>query len=453
MRIFSSSTRFFGSKPLLGMMGNQKNIEIPTEIYRWHLHDAQVQNARVMENLEAANTAVGLNHTEFKVKLDLNYYRQPDVLMPEDPDFACEVIGDPVQEGTGYVYTLRLQGDNPAQTLPSWLLEAGRRWSKVWTTVQSEFNDKFGTQQFPGALQLENQVGAFAQQLTVTDKAMREQGRLGFEFTVQNPKTGKDEVIRSFLPYAEALMHNELHESMQAQYMYGKKQTRPADDAYWTKTGAGFREQLSESWRDFYSGPLDITTIRDFLLDIFHSRVDETDRNVVMMTGALGQLLFHDAVASQASGFLTVDNNFIERRPDKARRLLSFGAQFTHYQGPNGVEVSLMHTPVYDSKKYSKLEHPLYPGYTIDSGRMTFLDFGSTRQGTSGVSNNISIVSVKDTFRHFCITGSVGPMGPMTGGEKTSVAKAGYDVYVEGTGGLWIKDVTRAGELILDYEF
>lgn len=30
--------------------------------------------------------------------------------------------------------------------------------------------------------------------------------------------------------------------------------------------------------------------------------------------------------------------------------------------------------------------------------------------------------------------------------------KAGYDVYCQGSAGLWIKDVTRCGELIYDFE-
>lgn len=46
---------------------------------------------------------------------------------------------------------------------------------------------------------------------------------------------------------------------------------------------------------------------------------------------------------------------------------------------------------------------------------------------------------------------TVGPNGPVQGGQ-VSALKAGYDVFCEGTAGIWIKDVTRTGELIYDYE-
>ena len=47
---------------------------------------------------------------------------------------------------------------------------------------------------------------------------------------------------------------------------------------------------------------------------------------------------------------------------------------------------------------------------------------------------------------------TVGPNGPVKGGQA-GVLKAGYDMFTEGTAGLWIKDVTRCGELIFDAEY
>jgi len=307
---------------MIGMTGAKSygRKEIDTEIYRWYLQGAEEKTARVLENLEASNTTPGINNTTFRVKLDLDYYMRPDVLLPEDPDFPVEIVDGPIQDGAGYIYHLRLQGDDPSVFVPSNLLEVGAEWSKVWTSVASEYNQEFGTQQVPSSFKLESQVGAFAQKITVTDKAMRQEGRLAVDFLYTDPKTGKESKVSRFLPMWEAKMHDELYQGMEAQYTYGKKQTRQAPySKYWIKTGPGLREQLRDSWIQYYNGPLTTELMKEYLLDIFFSREDEQDRKVVAMTGTLGSL----------------------------------------------------------------------------SARMTFLDFGS-----SGGENNISMLSVKDTYRY-----------------------------------------------------
>lgn len=448
MKIYSSRSRFFTGKALLGMTGGKGYgvKEIDTEVYRWKLQGAEYKCARSMENVESGNPTPGINNTPFKIKVDLDYYSNPDVLLPEDNDFPLEIVDGPVQDGSGYVYTVRIQGDDPSVFMPSYLLETGREFDKVWTTVSSEYNERFGTQQYPSSFMLESQVGAFAQKFTVTDKAWRDQGKLSVDFLYTDPMTGKEQKITKFLPMAEAKMHDELYQSMEAQMWYGKKQTRPGHKGYWTKTGPGMRQQLRDSWIEYYNGTLTVNRLKNYLMDIFFTRENETDRKVVAMTGTLGSLMFHDMLASESASFLTVDTHFT-RELSKNPRHLSFGAQFTHYQGPEGIEVTLMKNPLYDSRRYCKRMHPQFPEFPIDSMRMTFLDFGTT-----GGENNISMLKVKDTYRYGYHAGTHTPTGPVKGGAVSALI-AGYDMFTEGTCGIWMKDVTRGGELIYDYEY
>lgn len=451
MKIYSSKTRFFTGKALIGMTGAKSYgvKEIENEVYRWKLQGAEYKCARVMENVESGNTAPGLNGVTFKIKLDLDYFQRPDVLMPEDSNYSLEIVDGPITDGNGYIYYVRLQGDSPENFLPTYLLEPGREFSCVWTTVRSEGNDEFGTQQFPSAFELEGQVGAFAQKLSVTDKAMRmdnrSQGRFGVEFMYTDPNTGKSVKVDKFLPMAESIMYNKFYESMEAQAMYGVKETRAGIDGYWTKTGAGIRQQLRGGHIEYYNGPLTVNKVKDYLLNIFFARENEGDRKVVAMTGTLGSIMFHDMLASEASSFLTVDTHFTQKLSENPRHL-SYGAQFTHYQGPEGIEMTVIKNPMYDSRKYEKRNHPIYTEFPIDSARFTFLDFGSE----SGESN-IQMVKVKDTYRRGYVMGTVGPMGPVQGGQAGAL-KAGYDIFVEGTMGIWMKDPTRGGELIYDYD-
>jgi len=117
-------------------------------------------------------------------------------------------------------------------------------------------------------------------------------------------------------------------------------------------------------------------------------------------------------------------------------------------QGPEGIEFSLIRSPFYDSRQYCKRMHPIYSEMPVDSARLTFMDFGSGRDGEQ----NVMLLNVQDTFRWGYTQGTVGPMGPVKGGVVGSL-KAGYDMFVEGTAGVLIVDASRGGELIYDYEF
>jgi hypothetical protein len=448
MKIYSSRSRFFTGKSLIGMTGAKGSLgtkEIDTELYRWRLQGAEERTAMSIENVEASTTP-GIGNTTFKIKLDIDYFAHPDVLFSEDNEWPLAIVNGPIADGTGFIYEVKIQTDSPAAYLDPALLEAGRQFNKVWTSIPSEYNQWFGTQQYPNSFMLENQVGFFGQAIHVTDKALRDQGRLEVEF-MYTDYAGKSTKVSKFMPMAEAKMWDEFYRSMEVQLVYGKKSTSPGKDKYWVKTGPGMREQLKDAWNLPYNGVLTVNMIQDYLMSIFYAREDEQNRKVVAMTGTLGSILFHNALVAVANGFLTVDTHFIEKVSSPVETPhLAYGAQFTRYRGPEGVIVDLIKNPMYDSNMYCKRYHPLYPDMTVDSARMTFLDFG-TSQGE----NNISMLKVKDSFSYGYTVGTVGPNGPVKGGQVGAL-KAGYDVYCQGSAGLWIKDVTRCGEVIYDFE-
>lgn len=238
---------------------------------------------------------------------------------------------------------------------------------------------------------------------------------------------------------------------MEVQMVYGKKSTQPGKQKYWIKTGPGLREQLKDSWTKYYNGTLTVNLMREYLMDIFFARKSEVDRAVTGITGTLGSINFHDALVAVANGFLTVDTHFLRNVPsDVQTPHLAFGAQFTRYTGPEGIVIDLNKNDMYDSREYCGRVHPQYPSRPIDSARISFLDFagGADTNGDS----NIMMLKVKDTFRWGYHSGTHTPTGPVKGGQ-VSALKAGYDVFTEGSAGLWIKDVTRCGELIYDYDY
>lgn len=214
--------------------------------------------------------------------------------MGEDNDFPIEIVDGPFQDGTGYIYVVRLQGDDPAAFFPPEYLEQGREFSKVWTSTASEYNERFGTQQVPASFMLESQLGTFAQKFTVTDKAWRDEGKMAVDFIYTDPRTGKETKASRFLPMFESKMHDELYMSMEAQMWFGKRQTKPNHKGYWIKTGPGAREQMRDGWIEYFNGTLTVERLKNYLMDIFLSRENEADRKVVAMTGTLGAMMFHE---------------------------------------------------------------------------------------------------------------------------------------------------------------
>ena len=252
-KIYSSKSDFFNIKPLTSMIGTKNVMEIDTEIYRWKLQGAEERTARIVELLDDANTTPGLNNTTFRIKLDVDYYSKPDVLLPEDNNIPLAIVDGPIQDGTGYIYIVKCQTDSPTVYLPQTYLQPGARFTKGWTSVASELNGDFGGQQAPNSFMLEHQVSFFAQKITVTDRAMREQGRLGVDFLVTDA-SGRESKVSKFLPFYEARMWDTFYKSMEVQMLLGKKSNSPDTSGYMIKTGSGLREQVKDGL-SFVFGP------------------------------------------------------------------------------------------------------------------------------------------------------------------------------------------------------
>ena len=120
----------------------------------------------------------------------------------------------------------------------------------------------------------------------------------------------------------------------------------------------------------------------------------------------------------------------------------SVGYQFTLYKMANGVEVEVIHNPIYDDVTIHLERHPL-TGYPLESYRMTFLDFEG-----DGLDGNITLVRKKNAFKLGYINGLTAPWGPLN--NKPMAHKGDwYEMVVQDEYGVFIHDVTRCGELIL----
>lgn len=157
MNLYSAKHRFYPNmdKTLMYATGGSGGMTtIDTELYRWKLTGAEEVYARIIEDVEPSNTTKGLNGTTFKIKVDIDYWREPDVLVFTDNEYKAQILGMGQPDGMGTIYTCKLIGDNPAKVLPQAMLDAGMEVSKNWTMIQSEYASKGGTQQYGGYLKM-----------------------------------------------------------------------------------------------------------------------------------------------------------------------------------------------------------------------------------------------------------------------------------------------------------
>lgn len=437
-----TSLGYLKNQPLMDMLSGSKTI-IDDEIYRWTLTGAERKVLRSVEVLETSTTP-GIGGTEFRIKLDEDWLLPGEVIWPEDNDYLLRIKDGPFPEGVGSVYVVYLAEDDPQRYLPPAYLEVGKEFRKATTAVQSEMNSEFGGQQYPNSYELESQVGFFGQSLKITDKALRQSGRIGIPFTVNGKK------VEKFVPMAEMMMFQEFEKSRETAMMYGKRMTKPGKSGYWIKTGAGIREQMKDGNIERYSGNLSETRLKNFLLDIFFARNDRSNRKVRVMTGTMGSIMFHELLADSANGFLQRGDQFIKPAgTGVTANDLQYGGQFTRYIGPEGIEVEVTLNPNYDSIDFCPKTDSVHTNIPVDSWRMTFLDLANPSSNSFG--GNIRMLEVANSYSHGYVEGTVGPNGPIQGAATTKLLGC-YERWVQGSAGVMITDVTRTGELIRESE-
>lgn len=456
MKMFSARSRFWESKPLIGGTGAKDGkiaggtLEIKSDLFQWKLYGADTRTGRIVENLEAGNATVGINNSTFRIKIDLDYLHAPDVISLEDPEYQIEIIDGPIAEDVASIYICRLQTDNPSAFIDPTFLEQGRGVNKVSTSVGTELNTIGGSSRpFPGHLVLENQIGRFASTMTVTDEAWRTQGMLTIPMEYTD-SMGKRQTTQKLLPLVEARIVDTHYTEIEYSMMYGKRSTRPAPNGYIKRTGSGLREQLKDSWNKYTSGMITEDLLVEYLMDVFFSRVDEGDRKQTAQTGTVGSLQLHRMLASRAQSLLTVDTHWVKEL-SKNPRHLSYGSQFTHYQGPEGIEFMVNKLWQYDNKEYNSIPHPYFPKFPIDSGRFTFLNWGTAKAAGDEYSgsNNIMMLKRENVFANIIKPGRLKPTGPVTSGEVTSLVP-GYEHFIESSAGIVVFDPTLCGEIITD---
>lgn len=436
-----TATRY-SENPLTAMLSGKSEKTVGSTRWEWEKKGATTRPLIVMENVEPdSNTTPGKFKTTFKLKLDEDWYIPGDIIHPgtSNKKYQVRIQSESQRAGNGFVYEVRLMTDDPQAFLPTQYLQPGTQWAKLFSQYE-EAAEQSGSTQYSMPIMMENRMSRFRKQYRVTGDAAQEV----LAVKIQD-STGKWR--DTWIKYAEVEYWEQWYRELERGYWYSRStDTVLGANGRPIYSGPGIQEQLEDSHQHFYS-TLSARLIEEYLMDIFYSRVKPgKGRKIKGFTGEYGMIQFHRAIQdlSQKRGFLqVVDNTFISKTTSEYNsNALAYGYQYTKYIGANGIELELVHNPLYDDREINFEIDPV-TGFPVESQRITFLDFSG-----SDSNSNIMLMHKRDSMKLGYVHGLQTPYGPVNNGP---MAHSGdyYEMHVQKQCGVHIDDVGKCGELIL----
>ena len=440
-QLFSSKDYFSDNSLTSSLIASGREREIGSNEWEWGLKGASTKPLVVLEDLSGTHGS-GAGRTNFKLKLSENWFVPGDVIHPgsSNKKYQCRVQEQPVRQGTGWLYTVRLMDDSVTASVPTTYQTPGTQWAKLFAMYE-EASEQSGSTQYALPITLKNRLTRMRKKYRVTGDAANEV----LAVAIPDSKGG---MHKSWIKYAEIEYWQQWYRELERSYWYARStDTVLGANGRPIYNGPGIQEQLEDSHKEQYSH-LTAELIEEYLMDIFYSRVKPgSQRHIKAFTGEYGMLLFHRAVNDwmQKSGFVKIVEDFSvnQTKSPYHENAWQAGYQFTKYSMANGSTLELIHSPIYDDRSVNFEIDPL-TGYPVESMRFTFLDFSG-----EGKDSNITKVKKKGGMSLIYVGGMASPFGPVTGNSLASHAGDYYEMHVKDQCGIHIEDVSRCGELIL----
>ena len=433
----------FGSKysnPIsmfTGGMGRTKTIT--NRQYDWSLIGDLERPIAVIRNLNDGGSTPGLYGQTFRVVLAEKEFVSGEVLIPDSRDYPVIVVGDAIQDGDGFIYTFKLINPDPAAFMPPALIAAGKEFSKDYSAYE-EGSSRSGITTYGSPFKLRNHLTTQRKSREITGSGQASV----MAIAMKDPKSGKTSFLWAdvqewtFLEqwYREldrSLLYSTYNANAQGVVSIKGETGRPVF------IGAGLRQQISPSNKRYYTD-LTENTIREFMLDLTYNVKGEGEAKFIAMAGWGFMDLFDRAMKRSIAGWTLVDSKFVTGSGQD----LTLGGQFKTYKGINGIEMTVVHQPLYDDPIHNRELDPL-TGRPKESYRATFIDYGMYN-GES----NIQKVAMKDRESVMWYTGgSTSPAGHNNSASRLgSSTFDGYAVHALTESGIYIQNPMACGELI-----
>jgi hypothetical protein len=421
-----------------GGLGRTKTIG--NREYQWKLIGDLERPIAVVRTLGDGGSTPGLYGQPFRVVLAEKEFVSGEILIPDNRDFSVIVIGDAVQDGDGFIYTFKLINPDQAAFMPPALLAAGKEFSKDYSAFE-EGSSRSGTTTYGTPFELRNHLTTQRKSREITGSAQTDV----MAVVMKDPESGKTSYL--WTDVQEWTFLGQWYRELDRSLMYSTHNTGingttdlKGETGRPVYIGAGLRQQISPSNKRFYTD-LTENSIREFMLDLTYNVKGDGDAKFVAMAGWGFMDLFDRAMKKSVAAWTLVDSKFVTGSGQD----LTLGGQFKTYKGINGIEMTVVHQPLYDDPTHNRQLHPV-TGRPAESYRATFIDYGMYN-GES----NIMKVAKKDRESVMWYTGgSTSPAGHNNSSSRMgSSTFDGYAVHVLAETGIMIQNPMSCGEMIL----
>lgn len=398
--------------------------------YDWPVMSRVTKVEHCTENLYGSSDKPGIGFTPFKAVFASRWLTEQYVITSEN-GYQCR-IEDVSEEGTRYVYTLRLLTTEPGAFLPPSELNAKTKWGQLFAPVATS-GSHGNESHFVTPGRVTNQVTTFRKSYAYEG----EQNRV--VNIVLNTKEGKESY---WWPFAEWQFFLQFKIESEVLDVYSKY-NRDANGQIHLKDkngkpipiGAGILEQIPNY--STYS-ELSANKIKNVVRDALFGASDASKMNIVLFTGLGGLEEFDNAM--KASGlFSIVGQDLGEKFVSGGPRNLAIGGFFNTYRHIDGHEITVRHLPLFDTGPVAEVsrKHPR-TGLPIESYRMVFLDMSQY----DGEPNVYHIHTKNRNLIRWAVAGATIPSG-FVGNDLRANDKDGSSVHFLRTSGKCIRRATN----------
>jgi len=367
--------------------------------------------------------------------------------------YPVRIVQEPTPVGPNeYHYLCELFHPDETVFIPFEELQNGTRWSREWTPVERTLSTKGGLVTYTSPFSMINDFSMIRMEDTrpgdMIDKpvAFSWQVPTGPDYTKSGSAPGKTDTMSTWMQYADWEFETQFREEKN-KLLYFARTMKSSDGTFKKKgisgyeiiQGAGIRQQMEASNTAYY-GEFDIKWATERMLDLSVGKLSKDKRKFIWRTGEWGMYQFSEALEDYVALYTPLlDQTRVVAGKDNS---MTYKGQFLNYIGPNGVEITVSHEPMYDNPERNKVYHPKR-GFA-ESYRYDILDVG-----TSDGEPNIRKVYKRGSEDIWgVIEGLRSPDKLKTRNTRMAHSTDGYTVHRMCELGAMVKDPTRTVAII-----
>ena len=428
-----------------GQKGGLKNDLTINDIqYTWNTINRVRQSSAIIRHGYTTGDKPGLNGSKiYLVMADEWLNKQHTVRTPNGTQLR---VDDRRQVADGFEYTFQLITRSRSAYVALTEITVGNRLSMIGAPAVSESHSFGNESNRMGPGEMTNQISILRKSQTFGGNiANKEVAEVIFNI----PGKGNTSM---WMPWEEWLFELEVKQAVE-EHLWTSQYNRLADGTILNTDpdnglpvpyGAGVDYQIPN--KDTY-GELTMNKLSTTVGDIFYGDSDTEAMTVVLYTGVGGRREFHDAIMSQAGGFVTLlSGDAAKHFVKESGSGLQFGAYFDVYKHVDGHVIILKTLNLLDEGGIAE-NAPKHPktGLPITSYDMFFVDMS-----TYGGERNVRMVSQKGRS---LVRGILKGMAPApdhfkwTGNEVIATDQDRTELHILMTRGICIKKNTHCFKL------